>query len=198
MARLLHYAAHPSPSSSTANRAMLARLRGLDGITSLDLYAESPRYDIDIEDEQERLLAHDTIVLQFPLFWYSCPALVKEWLDLVWEHGFAYGQGGDKLKGKVLLLAVTTGGPQEAYSTEGYQHYELRTFLTPFEQAARLAQMRFLAPYVLHGALRADPQAHALGFLRLMTALRDDRLDLMAAQTADILTHDTLPLTGIN
>jgi Putative NADPH-quinone reductase (modulator of drug activity B) len=198
MARLLHYAAHPSPGSSSANRAMLQRLRSLDGITSLDLYSEYPRYDIDIEDEQERLLAHDVVVLQFPLFWYSCPALVKEWLDLVWEHGFAYGQGGDKLKGKVLQLAVTTGGPQDAYSTEGYQHYELRTFLTPFEQAARLAQMRFLAPYVLHGALRADPQAHALGFLRLMTALRDDRLDLMAAQTADILTHDTLPLTGIN
>ena len=171
---------------------MLERLR-----EELDTLGPEPEVDV-LAKYTERLLAHDTIVLQFPLFWYSCPALVKEWLDLVWEHGFAYGQGGDKLKGKVLLLAVTTGGPQEAYSTEGYQHYELRTFLTPFEQAARLAQMRFLAPYVLHGALRADPQAHALGFLRLMTALRDDRLDLMAAQTADILTHDTLPLTGIN
>lgn len=198
MASLLHYAAHPSPRTSTANRAMLQRIRGLDGITSLDLYAEYPRYDIDIEEEQARLLAHEVIVLQFPLFWYSCPALVKEWLDLVWEHGFAYGHQGDRLKGKILQLAVTTGGPQEAYRPEGYQHYELRTFLTPFEQAARLAQMRFLAPYVLHGALRADPASHAQGFLRLMTALRDERLDLMAAETADILTHDTLPLTGIN
>ena len=198
MARLLHYAAHPSPGTSSANSAMLKRIRGLEGITSLDLYAEYPRYDIDIEDEQERLLAHDVIVLQFPLFWYSCPALVKEWLDLVWEHGFAYGRGGDRLKGKALMLAVTTGGPQEAYGTEGYQHYELRTFLTPFEQAARLAQMRFLAPYVLHGALKTEPEAHALGFLRLMTALRDERLDLHAAESADILTHDTLPLMGIN
>lgn len=198
MARLLHYSAHPSPRTSTANRAMAQRARALDSITSIDLYAAYPRYDIDIAEEQARLLAHDVIVLQFPLFWYSCPALVKEWMDLVWEHGFAYGHAGDKLKGKVLQLAVTTGGPQDAYSAEGYQHYELRTFLTPFEQAARLAQMRFLAPYVLHGALRADPAAHAQGFLRLLTALRDERLDLKAAESADILTHDTLPLAGIN
>ncbi|MCA2013290.1 NAD(P)H-dependent oxidoreductase [Cereibacter sphaeroides] len=198
MARLLHYAAHPAPSSSQANRAMLRMVQGMEGITQVDLYAEYPRYDIDIAEEQARLLAHDVVVLQFPLFWYSCPALVKEWLDLVWEHGFAYGQQGDKLKGKTLLLAITTGGPQEAYSPQGYQHFELRTFLTPFEQTARLAQMRFLAPYVFHGALKRDPAAHALGFGTLLGALRDERLDLRAAETTDILTHDTLPLIGIN
>ncbi len=195
MPRLLHIAAHPAPSSSRANRAMLRASRALTGISRLDLYAEYPRYDIDIGEEQQRLLDHDIIVLQFPIFWYSCPALVKEWLDLTWEHGFAYGQNGDKLKGKVLALAVTAGGPQEAYRPEGYQHYELRTFLTPFEQTARLAQMRFPAPYVLHGALKADPEAHAEGFARYLAALRDDRLELARAEAQDILTHDTLPLT---
>lgn len=194
MAKVILYSAHPGLQASRANRAMNDHVRGLPGITRVDLYAEYPRYDIDIDAEQARLLAHDVIVLQFPLFWYSAPALVKEWLDLVWEHGFAYGAEGDKLAGKALLLALTTGGPQDAYRTEGYQHYPLRTFLTPFEQSARLAKMRFLAPYVLHGALRTDPWSHAEGFAHLLAALRDDRLDLPCAEAAEILTHTTLPL----
>lgn len=197
MSRVLHYAAHPGLSTSRINKAMVQQARAVSGITTLDLYEEYPRYDIDIEDEQQRLLEHDVIVLQFPLFWYSCPALVKEWLDLSWEHGFAYGHNGDKLAGKRLMLAITTGSPQDAYRPQGYQHHEIRQFLLPFEQTAHLCQMRFVTPYVLHGALHADPLAHAQGFARVLEALRDDRLDLDRAQELTILTHDTLPILEV-
>lgn len=195
MAQVLHVFAHPGLASSRINLALWRAAQAVEGITRVDLYAENPRYAIDIEAEQARLAAHDVIVLQFPLFWYSCPALVKEWIDLVFEHGFAYGEGGDRLRGKALMLAITAGGPPEAYRPEGYQHFSLRTFLTPFEQTARLCQMRFLAPYVQHGALQADPAPHARGFARLLAALRDDRLDMDRAAAAEVLTHDTLPLT---
>lgn len=195
MAQVLHVFAHPGLASSRINVALWRASQAAEGITRVDLYAENPRYDIDIEAEQQRLLAHDVIVLQFPMFWYSSPALVKEWIDLVFEHGFAYGEGGDQLKGKSLMLAISAGGPQEAYRPEGYQHFTLRTFLAPFEQTARLCQMRFLAPYVQHGALRADPGPHSEGFVRLLRALRDGRLDLDRAAQAEILTHDALPLT---
>ncbi len=195
MARLIHYYAHPGHRFSRANRAMAAAATPLEGITRVDLYAEYPRFDIDIDREQARLLAHDVIVLQFPLFWYSAPALVKEWIDLVLEHGFAYGEGGDELSGKSLMLAVTAAGPEAAYAPQGYQHFPLRTFLTPFEQTARLSKMRFLAPYVLHSSLKTDPAAHARGFATLLNALRDDRYDLERAERAEIVTHDTLPVT---
>ncbi|MEM1128963.1 MAG: NAD(P)H-dependent oxidoreductase [Pseudomonadota bacterium] len=195
MPRLLHYFAHPGLNSSRINSEMFERARAVEGVTHIDLYAEFPRYHINIDGEQQRLLDHDILLLQFPFFWYSCPALVKEWIDLVLEHGFAYGEGGDKLKDKTMMLALTTGGPQDAYQPEGYQHFHLRTFLTPFEQTARLCQMHFLAPYVLHGALSATPDDHAAGFVRLIEALRDGTLDTEAATTADILTHDTLPLS---
>ena len=194
MVNVLHIFAHPGMTSSRINMAQWRAAQEVDGITSVDLYAENPRYVIDIEAEQERLLKHDVILLQFPLFWYSCPALVKEWIDLVLEHGFAYGEGGDQLKGKSLMLALSAGGPQEAYSPGGYQHFHLRTFLTPFEQTARLCQMHFPAPYVLHGALSADPVPHAQGFKRLLEALRDNQLDMARAIKTEILTHDTLPL----
>ncbi|MHA3979251.1 NAD(P)H-dependent oxidoreductase [Halovulum sp. GXIMD14794] len=197
MAQVLHIFAHPGQKSSRINMAQWRAAQRVEGITSVDLYAASPRYDIDIEAEQARLLDHDVLLLQFPLFWYSSPALVKEWIDLVLEHGFAYGEGGDRLRGKSMMLAISAGGPQEAYRPEGYQHFPLRTFLTPFEQTARLCQMRFLAPYVQHGALRADPGPHADGFVRLLEALRDDRIDLDRMAEAETLTHDTLPLTEV-
>lgn len=173
---------------------MWAASAGIAGITRVDLCAEYPRHDIDIAAEQALLVAHEVIVLQFPLFWYSCPALLKDWIDLTLEHGFAYGHGGDKLRGKVLQLAITTGGTDAAYSTGGLNHHEIRTFLTPFEQTARLCGMRFAAPYVLHGALRVDPAAHANGFARLLQGWAEGRLDAQVFDRA-ILTHDTLPLT---
>lgn len=194
MAKVIHYYAHPGQRFSQANRAMTRAAATVDGITQVDLYAEYPRHDINIDREQARLLDHQVILFRFPLFWYSCPSLVKEWIDLVLEHGFAYGTGGDKLAGKVLMLAVTAAGPEEAYTPAGYQHFPLRTFLTPFEQTARLSKMRFLAPYVLHASLKTDPAPHAAGFATLLAALRDDAYDLNRAEAAAIVTHATLPL----
>ena len=107
MARLIVYYAHPGHKYSKANRAMVAQAREVRGISFVDLYAEYPRFDIDIDREQVRLLEHDVILFQFPMFWYSTPSLIKEWEDLVLEPGFAYGAGGDKLTGKRLMLAVT-------------------------------------------------------------------------------------------
>lgn len=198
MARLLVLHAHPAPRHSRANAALAAEARGIDGITFTDLYARYPRFDIDVDAEQAALVAHDVIVLQYPLFWYSTPSIVKEWLDLVLEHGFAYGAGGTALAGKTLMLAITAAGPAEAYTAQGYQGHPIRTFLTPMEQTARLCDMRFAPPYVLFGALKAPGDgrlaAHARAWRRLLAAIRDDRLDPATLDVpGGVLTADTLP-----
>lgn len=195
MAALLHYYAHPGQRFSQVNSAMWRAAQTVEGITSVDLYRDYPRHIIDVGHEQGLIADHDAVLLQFPLFWYSSPSLLKEWIDLVFADGFAYGEGGDKLRGKRMMLAVTASASQQAYSPEGYQHYPLRTFLTPFEQTARLSMMRFGAPYVMFDALKAAPGAHAAGFARLLAAIRDDHFDWDRAEQAEILTHDTLPLT---
>ncbi|MGI9508264.1 MAG: NAD(P)H-dependent oxidoreductase [Geminicoccaceae bacterium] len=196
MADVIVYYAHPGQRFSRANKAMAEAARRLDRITFVDLYADYPRHDIDVDREQARLLDHDVIVFQFPLYWYSTPSLLKEWEDLVLEHGFAYGSGGDKLAGKTLMLALTAAGPVEAYTAHGYQHFPLRTFLTPLEQTARLCSMRFATPYVLHAALQAeeagDIARHAEGYMRLLTAIRDDRYDFEANSATEIVTHADL------
>ena len=93
MAKLLIYYAHPGNRYSHVNKVMASRARGIAGISFVDLYADYPRHNIDIDVEQKRLLDHDVILFQFPLFWYSTPSLIKEWQDLVLEYGFAYGEG---------------------------------------------------------------------------------------------------------
>ncbi|MEM7776215.1 MAG: NAD(P)H-dependent oxidoreductase [Pseudomonadota bacterium] len=198
MAKLLLYYAHPGHRSSRVNRPMAKAAQQIDGITFVDLYRAYPRHDVNVEIEQERLLDHDVIIFQFPLFWYSTPSLIKEWIDLVLEHGFAYGAGGDRLVGKILMLALTAAGPSEAYTSEGYQRYPLRTFLTPLEQTAHLCRMRFVAPYVLHSSLKA-PEAnevapHVAGYHRLLTAIRDNAYDFDAAESMEAVTRDTLPI----
>lgn len=198
MARLLVYYAHPGHKHSHVNRVMARVGAAVDGITFVDLYRDYPRFDINVDIEQQRLVDHEVMLFQFPLFWYSTPSIVKEWQDLVLEHGFAYGSGGDQLEGKRMMLALTAAGPEDAYSAGGYQHYPLRDFLRPLEQTARLCSMRFAPPYVLYAALRApssgavDP--HVAGYRRLLEAIRDDRYDWDAAAQREIVDAASLPI----
>lgn len=186
--------AHPSLARSEANAPMAAAARGLDGVTHVDLYAEYPAFEIDIDREQRRLLAHDVICFQHPLYWYSTPALLKEWQDLVLEHGFAYGTGGTALRGKVFFSACTAGGAEPAYRTAGYNHFSIRELLRPLEQTALLCGMTYLPPFALFGARTAVEEgridAHVADWVRLLTALRDGRLDLTAAAALPRLNQD--------
>lgn len=198
MAKLIVYFVHPGQRFSRANTVMAQYAKRVEGITFVDLYAEYPRHDIDISIEQQRLIDHDVILFQFPLYWYSTPSLLKEWQDLVLQHGFAYGHDGTQLAGKTLMLAITAGGPEEAYTKNGYQCYSLRTFLTPLEQTTRLCQMRYATPYVLYGALEANPekevQEHAAGYSALLTSIRDDTYDFDTADQHDVVDFSMLPL----
>jgi len=174
--------AHPAPHKSRINRRLVAAVGGLQNVTISDLYEEYPTFDINVRREQELLLAHEVIVFQHPFYWYSSPAILKEWEDLVLEYGFAYGAGGTRLHGKLFLTAITTGGPEEAYRRLGYNFFTVRELLAPFEQTAKFCGMRYLPPFVINGTLQltneADISAHAEAYRRLIEGLRDNSFDL--------------------
>jgi putative NADPH-quinone reductase len=192
--RILILFAHPSQDRSEANAPMVAAARGLDDVTHVDLYAEYPAFEIDVDREQARLLAHDVICFQHPLYWYSTPAILKEWQDLVLEHGFAYGSGGTALQGKLFFSACTAGGAEAAYCAAGYNHFTIRELLRPLEQTALLCGMTYLPPFALFGARTAVEEgridAHAADWVRLLQALRDGRLDIARAASQPRLNHD--------
>ena len=184
--------AHPVLERSRVNVRLLSAVTGLDGVTVHDLYEEYPTFHIDVEREQALLVEHDVIVFQHPFYWYSTPALLKEWQDLVLEHGWAYGAGGTHLRGKVTFNAITTGGPGTSYRAEGYNRFTVRQLLAPWEQTAHLCGMRYLAPFVVHAALRVasdgDMAAARDAYRRVVEAARDDRLDLDQAAAAETLS----------
>jgi glutathione-regulated potassium-efflux system ancillary protein KefG len=184
MKRILILFAHPALERSRVNRLLIRAVRDLPGVTFHDLYEEYPDFDIDVSREQLLLVDHDILVLQHPLFWYSTPALLKEWQDLVLEHGWAYGSEGRMLAGKCALNVLTTGGRESAYRGEGHNRFTIRQFLAPLEQTFRLCGMDYLPPFVVHGTHGITPEevrSHSEDYLRLLEALRDDRLDARLA-----------------
>ena len=150
MYKILVLFAHPALQKSIAHKSLFNAIQDIEGITCHDLYDAYPDSFINIKHEQQLLLNHDIIVLQFPLYWYSCPAILKEWQDLVLEHGFAYGEHGDKLVGKKIMLAISTGGSANSYSTTGYNEHDISQFLLPFSQMSKLCNLDYLSPFVVN------------------------------------------------
>jgi NAD(P)H dehydrogenase (quinone) len=85
----------------------------------------------DIAEEQRKLLWADAVIVQFPLWWYGMPAILKGWFDRVYAYGFAYGRGahggphwGDRfgdgiLKGRRAMVAIMIGGRMAHYGPRG-------------------------------------------------------------------------------
>lgn len=196
MAKVLILFAHPALEKSRVHSAFIRHTRHLKGISFHDLYQLYPDFDIDIKKEQQLLLEHEVIVLQHPFYWYSTPALIKQWIDLVLEHGWAYGPGGTMLAGKWLFNAISSGGSKEAYSKTGRNRFSIREFLAPVEQTVRLCNMQYLPPFVVHGTHKlklADIEMYAIQYEQLLLALASDRLSQDEIETVEYL-NDLLPV----
>lgn len=151
MSQVVVISGHPDLKQSYTNALILEQLQNAFNqvdVRRLDqLY---PDYQIDVEAEQQALINADTIVLQFPFYWYSTPALLKKWIDDVMAFNFAYGPEGDKLKGKDFILSFTIGGPETSYDPLGYNHFTIEQFLYPLQQTAYLAGMNYQQPIYTH------------------------------------------------
>ena len=184
--RILVLFAHPALQKSRVNRVLLEGIRGIEDVTIHDLYDAYPDFGINVPREQALLVDHDIVVFHHPFFWYSTPAILKEWQDLVLQHGWAYGSEGTMLRGKKALSVITTGGGETAYHHDGHNRYTMDQFLAPVEQTFRLCGVEYLPPYVIHGTLGMKPaeiMAHAETYRRLVEALSCDTLELEVLRT---------------
>jgi putative NADPH-quinone reductase len=199
--KILILFAHPSQHRSEINLPLIKASSSIEHVTVVDLYAEYPGYCIDIDREQQRLREHDVIVFMFPLYWYSTPAILKEWQDLVLEYGFAYGHDGTALHGKTLLCAITAGGTENAYETNGYNHYSIRELLRPIEQTATLCGISYLPPYALFGSRTAledgKLEEHIENWQQILICLQQNRIDLDQAAQADKLNECVSLANGV-
>ena len=194
MKKILVLFAHPRTDRSECNVVLADAARRVEAVTFVDLYAEYPTFEIDVDLEQKRLVEHDILVFQHPVYWYSSPAILKEWQDIVLEYGFAYGTEGRALEGMLFFNAVTAGGNREIYSPEGGYQCDLRDFFLPFDQSMRLCHMKTLPPFSLYSAGHSIDEGrlekHAEDYERLLRALAEDRVDIDAAAGAANLSDD--------
>lgn len=156
MNKILILFAHPRYEKSRTNRTLLRSLAGLENIHIHihDLYEEYPDFNIDVAREQQLLLEHDLIVWHYPLYLYGAPAIIKQWMDLVLEHGWAHGEGGGNLAGKPTFAALTTGGTRASFAHDGFNRFTLNELLCPLEQATHLCRMIWLPPFAVQGTYR--------------------------------------------
>ncbi|KEO84142.1 NAD(P)H-dependent oxidoreductase [Tumebacillus flagellatus] len=151
--KVLVLVAHPNLEQSRISKRWVQELQAAGDVTIHNLYEAYPNFQIDVEREQQLLLEHDRIVLQFPFFWYSTPPLLKLWEDSVLTYGWAFGtEGGNKLHGKELLLATSTGSPKEAYQHGGFNNYTMEELLRPLEATSNLIGTKLLPSFILNGA----------------------------------------------
>lgn len=147
---------------------------------------ENGKQTADIAEEQEKLRWADAVILQFPLWWFSMPAILKGWIDRVYAYGFAYGVGehsdthwGDRygegtLAGKRAMLVVTAGGWESHYGPRGVNG-PIDDLLFPIQHGILYYPgFDVLPPFVVYRTSRMDEDRYATVRLRL-----GERLDTL-------------------
>lgn len=190
MSKILILFAHPALEKSRVNKKLIKEIHSLQNLTLNDLYENYFDFDIDVEREKKLLLEHDIIIFQHQFYWYSTPALLKQWQDLVLEHGWAYGSKGNALVGKKMMNIITTGGSSQAYSRESLNKHTIREFLVPIEQTAILCGMIYLPPYLIQGTHRfteKEIEDYASKYIQLLKDLSEDKFT-----TDELIKYETL------
>lgn len=158
MNKILVISGHPDYKSSMANKAILDEFHRL--VPSADIVyldAEYPDFNIDVNREQKRLIEANTVVFEFPFWWYSAPSLMRRYFEQVLSHGFAYGSTGTALHGKKVVFSFTAGAPESAYSPEGYQHFTMDQFIPQFRALSNLCGFIWQEPVISFGMMLLDP-----------------------------------------
>ncbi len=178
MRKILILLAHPELHRSDIHAKLLPMLQSREAVSLVDLYGEYPDFYVDVKKEQNRLLSHDVVLFQYPLYWFSAPSILKEWQDGVLEYGFAYGENGDKLQGKAFGQILSMGTASEDFQPETGRISSLDKLLLPQKSMAALCGMHNLPHLALYDAGSAHEEGRFEGFklayLNLIDALADE------------------------
>ncbi|MBB5367176.1 MULTISPECIES: NAD(P)H-dependent oxidoreductase [unclassified Janthinobacterium] len=150
---------HPTIENSVVNQRWLQELSLYpEQFTIHNLHQAYPDGNIDVAKEQALVEAHDNVVLQFPMYWFNCPPLMKKWLDEVLTYGWAYGTGGVAFKGRKVALGVTAGINEPDFAPEGKWGYTLAQLLAPFEVTFNYIQAEGRQLFAFYGAEHGDAE----------------------------------------
>jgi putative NADPH-quinone reductase len=151
---MLYIIFHPNLKSSHVNQG-LAQEAANNKIAIKDIYSLYPNFIIDSKLEQEELLKSDKVIIQFPIRWYSAPAMYHQYLEQVLLYGFAYGSDF-KLEGKKVYLVISTGGTKEAYQAQNDDLGEFGKYIRGIKDSFTYCKMNVRKTFVLFDAMHAS------------------------------------------
>ena len=144
----------------------------LDYVSASATAFEAGTQTADIEAEQEKLLWADVVILQFPMWWFTMPAILKGWVERVYAFGFGYGVGehnderwGERfgegtLAGRRSMVIVTAGGKEPHYSARGVNG-PMDDLLFPIHHGVLFYPgMEVLPPFVVYGSGQVDERRY--------------------------------------
>ncbi|MCF6214449.1 MAG: NAD(P)H-dependent oxidoreductase [Flavobacteriaceae bacterium] len=152
MKKTLVILAHPDLENSVGSKTIIASLSKLPNISVLNLTALYPDFNIDVASEQTALAEADLIILQYPIYWYNMPPILKQWFDKVFTFGFAFGAGA-QLTNKTIISSVTAGAPESSYP-EG----EMKRIMLPVKATAAFCKINYLNPIASYGIYSSPDQ----------------------------------------
>ena len=173
MKKVIVISGHPDLSVSRVNTAIMGKI-SQRGVKVHSLASAVTPTGFDMGAEQALLNAHDRIVLLFPLYWYSCPAIMKQWIDEVFTPGYAYARGGDKLKDKEFMIITTVGAPSSGYRAGGFNRYTLDELLRPLQQTVAYVKGIYLPVVGVYESVFID----------------DESIDVIAQNVAEQVIED--------
>ena len=143
---------HPYLHASNSHKNISTHLANIPGVTvrHIDEVALTSGH-FDSKVERKFWQSAGTIILEFPLYWYHSPALLKQYLDDVLTDDWAYESNYD-LAGKNLQVLTTTGGIEELYSASGEHGFKLSEILTPYKAIASFTKMNYLPELAIYAA----------------------------------------------
>lgn len=156
--------AHPKFDESVVNKILIEKL-----ILNSDVYINnlSDKYKderFNVEKEQSLLIEHERIIFQFPLYWYSYPAILKKWIDDIFTPGFAYGRKGTQLGthlvGKQFSIISTVGGVEPMYMPGGIIGSSVNELLRHFQATIEYVGGVYTYPHFIYGSAFVKNEIH--------------------------------------
>lgn len=156
MNKTLVILAHDDIDNSLLNSRFKKELENEENIIYKDLNSIYPTYQIDVKKEQDTLCDVSKIVFQFPMYWYSLPSALKNWIDKVFSYGFAYivDEKGEfvplALKNKEFQVIVTMGAKEDSFI--GEDRLSVKECLNSCFYTTKMLGMKELKPIFFYGA----------------------------------------------
>ncbi|EAC4268719.1 NAD(P)H-dependent oxidoreductase [Listeria innocua] len=144
--------AHPNLKDSKVNLSWIKALQKYPEEFDIhNLYENNNADSFDVPKEQELIEKYDKLILQFPVYWFNAPPLMKKWLDEVFLEGWAYGKN-NKMKQRKVGLIVTAGIKESSYSKDGRYKHTLEEVLLPFETTFKYMEADYKGFYAFYSA----------------------------------------------